>query len=323
MINRPKISVVIPVFNMEPHLVESIGSVMRQTFKDLEVICIDDGSTDNSLGVLRELQLQDSRLRVFALPRNLSESQARKKGVFASQGEVVMFLDADDSFALDACDKVWAHMSQGTIDILHFGTTVINQTAFFESLVLKIQKKISPWLSLIIGDLVVACFQDERFSHTLWNKAFRGDLTRMSFNAIRDGKFPYAADLYAAFILFYYSRNYFGIPDHLLNYNYGYGISGQRVYDLLTFERFCEASRVSDAISEFISSRDDSIKYLNLVTNIRRKLLEDVFGRWLNKLAECDRDVGLDLLKKNWREEELNWLLVSHQSKYPWIKNYL
>lgn len=91
----PKVSVVIPVYNAERHLRQCIDSVTAQSFKDIEVICVDDGSTDGSPEILKEVAERDGRVSVLTRA-NGGVSMARNTGLDAASGEYVLFLDADD-----------------------------------------------------------------------------------------------------------------------------------------------------------------------------------------------------------------------------------
>ena len=90
-----KISVIMPVFNDEKNIKSSINSVLNQTLADIEIICIDDGSTDNSLNILKNFSKNDNRIRVFS-QENQGSGKARNKGLSEVKGEYVAFLDSDD-----------------------------------------------------------------------------------------------------------------------------------------------------------------------------------------------------------------------------------
>lgn len=90
-----KVSVVIPVYNTQEYLYQCIYSVQKQTMTDLEILCVDDGSTDNSLKILKELEIQDDRIRVFH-QINQGAGAARNLALNNAKGEFVSFLDADD-----------------------------------------------------------------------------------------------------------------------------------------------------------------------------------------------------------------------------------
>lgn len=95
-----KISVIIPVYNTEKYLRECLESVINQTLKDIEIICIDDGSTDSSLDILKEYAEIDSRIKVLS-QKNKGVGACRNDGIKISSGEFVCFLDADDYYQYD------------------------------------------------------------------------------------------------------------------------------------------------------------------------------------------------------------------------------
>lgn len=90
-----KISVIIPVYNAQQYIKDCVASVTRQSLKELEIICIDDGSTDDSLLMLRTMQQDDDRIRIIEQP-NQGSGKARNQGIRQAQGEFLLFLDADD-----------------------------------------------------------------------------------------------------------------------------------------------------------------------------------------------------------------------------------
>ena len=98
---QPKISVIIPVYNSQAYLRECLDSVVNQTMEDIEIICVDDGSTDASARLLRSFQDEDMRLRVL-LREHCGAGPARNAGIEAAEGRYIKFLDSDDIFAPQA-----------------------------------------------------------------------------------------------------------------------------------------------------------------------------------------------------------------------------
>lgn len=92
------VSVIVPVYNAEKTLVSCIGSVLHQPFEDIEVLAVDDGSTDQSLSLLREIAAQDGRVRVFAQD-NSGVAAARNLALNHAVGTYVQFVDSDDLLA--------------------------------------------------------------------------------------------------------------------------------------------------------------------------------------------------------------------------------
>ena len=99
-----KISVIVPVYNGEDSIRKCIASITGQTYKDLEIIIIDDGSKDNTQSICQEIAEKDNRLKVF-YQENHGVSAARNNGLNHISGEYVMFVDADDFLDTDACQK--------------------------------------------------------------------------------------------------------------------------------------------------------------------------------------------------------------------------
>jgi glycosyltransferase involved in cell wall biosynthesis len=103
-----KASVLIPVYNKAPYVKEAVDSVLNGTFQDLEIVCVDDKSSDNSLEILRTIT--DPRLRIIELPRNLGPAGAANAGFDACKGEYIVRLDADDLAVPDRLAKQIAFM---------------------------------------------------------------------------------------------------------------------------------------------------------------------------------------------------------------------
>lgn len=118
--NSPLISVIIPCHNAEHHLEKSVGSVLSQTYSNLEVILVDDGSTDGSLETARTLAASDSRIQVI-VQANQGVSTARNTGIEAARGELIHFLDADDWLEPDAYAIAADELQNPDVDFVTFG----------------------------------------------------------------------------------------------------------------------------------------------------------------------------------------------------------
>ena len=114
-----KVSVVIPVYNACEYLKESIDSIINQTLKDIEIICIDDGSTDNSLNILNEYQKKDSRVSVYT-QENQGPSGTRNRGISLAKGKYLYFLDSDDYITSDMLEKLYDICEQNNLDLALF-----------------------------------------------------------------------------------------------------------------------------------------------------------------------------------------------------------
>ena len=113
----PKISVIIPVYNVEKYLPECLESILGQTLKEIEIICVDDGSTDNSLPILKNYAAKDSRIKVIS-GENVGAGFARNKGLKVATGSFVAFFDADDFFHPQMLEKMFEKATLDQADIV-------------------------------------------------------------------------------------------------------------------------------------------------------------------------------------------------------------
>lgn len=113
------VSVIIPVYNAEKYIEECLNSLLRQTYPDFEIICVDDGSQDRSLEILREYEAQDSRISVLT-QKNQYAGVARNVGMGQAKGKYLLFLDADDFFCEDMLEQVVCEAEKNDTEILVF-----------------------------------------------------------------------------------------------------------------------------------------------------------------------------------------------------------
>lgn len=116
---EPKVSVIIPVYNTEQYLRECLDSVVNQTLKEIEVICVDDGSTDSSLEILKEYAEKDKRFTILA-QQNLHAGVARNAGLAIASGEYVHFLDSDDWIRNKTYAELYDLISKKEAEIVKF-----------------------------------------------------------------------------------------------------------------------------------------------------------------------------------------------------------
>ena len=129
----PVISVIMPVYNGEKYLRECLDSVVNQTLRDLEIICVNDGSTDSSLEILREYESRDARIRVLS-QQNLNAGAARNLGLRYATGEYYSFLDADDFFEPDMLELAYNRARETDAEVLLFGSdSFFQDTETFEA----------------------------------------------------------------------------------------------------------------------------------------------------------------------------------------------
>lgn len=113
----PDISVIVPVYNTESYLKKCIESIINQTFRNIEIILVDDGSTDTSAEILADYALRDNRIIVIH-QENQGLSAARNAGMRSAKGEYIMFVDSDDWIDANTCEKAISAARTSFADIV-------------------------------------------------------------------------------------------------------------------------------------------------------------------------------------------------------------
>ncbi len=111
-----KVSVIIPIYNAYDYLRPAMDSVIYQTLRDIEIICVDDGSTDQSLEIIKEYQKNDERIRIVT-ETNAGPGIARNNGIGRARGEYIAFLDADDFFEPTYLEALYERAKRDSLDI--------------------------------------------------------------------------------------------------------------------------------------------------------------------------------------------------------------
>ena len=190
--SMPKVSVIIPVYNGEKYLEQCIDSVCQQTLEDIEILCVDDGSTDSSYEILEKYQSTDHRIRLFK-QENKFAGTARNLGKSNAKGEFLVFWDCDDFFELTALEKMYHRITETDADIC-----VCGGKRYYQNV-----QKIYPWPGYMNKKRVPAeVFNRETneeyilnfTNEATWNKMFRRSFIeeqKLDFQAVRNGNDVY------------------------------------------------------------------------------------------------------------------------------------
>ena len=127
VMSTDKISIIVPVYNMEKYVARCLDSLCRQTYENVEILCVDDGSTDGSAAILEAYKKQDRRICVFQ-QANGGLSVARNTGLQHAVGKYVMFCDSDDWFEPDMCQKMYTCMTDTQADAVVCNTIFEEET---------------------------------------------------------------------------------------------------------------------------------------------------------------------------------------------------
>ena len=175
----PKVSVIIPIYNAEQYLERCLNAVIKQTLKEIEIILIDDGSSDHSYQICRKFKKQDNRIRLYQ-QENRGAGASRNLGLKYANGEYLSFLDADDFFEPDMLEKMYLEAKRTKADIVvcdfwEYNEETHDDTWVSWSVRRNLLPSVNPFASTNCQDVIF-----QIFSSSLWNKLFRRELIKLS-----------------------------------------------------------------------------------------------------------------------------------------------
>lgn len=224
-LNTPLVTVVVPVFNDEDSIAASLDSALAQTLTQIEILVIDDASTDRTPEIVAMYEARDPRVRVIRHPQNSSGFQARRTGIFAARAPFVMFLDGDDELVPYAAARAALGLEESGADILQFGIEIVYPDGSTGG---SWEKRSQPTHGSLRGeDIVLGLYPAGRpAAGQLWKYLFRREVLRAAYEQLpSDARFYRANDLPIAFLAAVLAGSYASIPDKLYRYFWRRGAS--------------------------------------------------------------------------------------------------
>lgn len=314
-ITHPMFSFVVPVHNSEKTLKATLNSLLNQTLSNIEIICVDDCSSDNSAAILTEYAQADTRIRTITYTTNKTAHMARKDGVALASGDYILFCDADDTYHPQTCERLADICTTSNTDIIHFETAVIGTDINMEDKKW-IEQNTIPFMGALKGsDVFNACFRAHIYGYTLWNKAYKAALAKKAFAALDDDFLPRGQDLYAYFSLAYYAQSYQGISEsRFYQYHLGSGMDGTKTLTLKQFDSFTNLTKISTRIRNFLNTQNEMPYDLDIWMDLNSRLVGDCINKWYKKIADSDKGNAYDKLIEKWP----SWLIVDRVAQRYW-----
>lgn len=303
---NPRFSILIPVYNVEKYLEDCLNSVINQTYKDFEVICVEDGSTDNSPKILEEFAKKDSRIKVVKHDGNKGLLAGRVTGVNNASGDYYFFLDSDDSIherALEIFDK---EISKDPVQILlcNFDLNYTEEVGFIErrsaSLHFNIKNK-----RLFGEKIFFDCFKKKKHPHSVICKVMTSELCKKVYSQVMDDNIVMGEDLYAYFMMSYYAKTFRSINKKLYKYNLGRGVTGGKKFSFGLFKKYCKMGDFFQDLEKFLERENASTKHKKLLAKIKNNYCDMLVHDYLYYAPEEDKEEAKNLLVKSYGEGEV------------------
>ncbi|MDR1522926.1 MAG: glycosyltransferase [Endomicrobium sp.] len=209
MLNIPKVSVIIPIYNVEKYIRQCLESVISQTLKDIEILCIDDCSTDTSIKIVESFLKKDNRIKILQLNNNKLPGIARNIGIQNSIGTYISFIDPDDYVKPDFLEVAYTKLEELQLNSVWFNIKIFDDTK-------KSFTKDNYFLKSDNGPLIVTSKNINIFPINCWNKVYR-------LSTIKENNIIFSENILFEDLEFYYrfftqSKEIYFINKHLYIY---------------------------------------------------------------------------------------------------------
>ena len=305
----PEISIVIPTYNTSKHLRECLDSVCNQTLRDIEIICIDDGSSDDCVSIIKDYMSRDGRIRLSVHDKNMGLLKSRGDGAKMATGRYIMFLDSDDIYIPETCLELSEIMHETGADFYQFGTEVEPDDNVDKGLVEAYRNFLKPCTEKLLDERVFEGQFNGKFTWHVWNKIYDANLCKTAYEVAGDDYLIFSDDLYASFFLTYYAKHSEGTEKKYYVYRLGYGYTGNTSDEIKRMEVACKNGWFIDNCVEFLKKENKYEKYRDIC--LREPLLQLGFCVSIWKGLETDsRQEGFDVLKKYWWRPPYDTMLL-------------
>lgn len=315
--NRPMVSIVVPVYNSAKFLHECLDSLVLQSLKNIEIICVDDGSSDDSVAILKEYASKDPRIVIQVHETNRGLLKTRGDGVRISSGKYIMFCDADDTFFETACGDL-ASMMEGTkSDFVQFGTNVVAEPTVDPSMVAFFKKFLKPYLGKLTGSEIFKGQFEGKFNWHIWTKIYSAELCKKAYLHAGEFRLIFSDDLYLSFFITYYSKKCVGTPNTYYNYHLGHGYTGGSSSQFERLKVSCENSSFIYKCIKFLKDENKFREYGRYCFKDPLSQLGFCMSLWDGILDPELRSRAKSILVNHWDNEYF------HNSLYQFLESHI
>jgi len=299
---KPKISIVVIALNSENTIKKTLLSIKKQSFSSFEVICVDDGSTDETLKIMQKFAIGDERYKIISHKGKKGCISSRYDGLQKAIGEYIMFIDSDDSYESKAFDIAYKEINNEKFDVCEFGVNIVptkNNTLSREQIKeYKERYVINDCAYDKTEDILKACFVSSKIKVNVWNKIYRTELVKKAFSQYDSEMIVMEEDWLFSFAVLSLAKKYKVISDKLINYSIGSGIStNNKVESDYAIIQHANILRVFKLIKECANERKIQSKIKNEVLNsIRLQLMRFAINDFANSCSLDKCQLFLDTL---------------------------
>jgi len=303
--DRPRISVIVAAYNVEKYLSVAMDNLIGQTYENIEIVAVDDGSTDSTAAMLDAYAAQDERVKVIHHSQNKGLFAARKTGIAAVTGDYTLFLDGDDYLDTKACEVLAREIVEKKVDVLQFGTRFTDVESVSEDYIEYRTRYLAPYMKetpVGEGCLLDTCYVDRSFSWTLWQKLWKTDVVKKGGVQLSDMRLILAEDMLLCFSFLLNASSYSAIEDKLYYYRQGSGVTAPGNV-IAKIKKLAETYQVIPEVTRLLAEKGVTERFQNVYENIVFLLSNDVAYTLIAEVPESLINEACSIIFEKWPKD--------------------
>ena len=317
------ISVLVAAYNVDKYLDSSLNSLLGQTHKNIEIIAVDDGSTDRTPEILAAFAAADSRVRVLTHEKNRGLMLARKTAFAAATGRYIMFLDGDDAFPPQACERAFSAIERERVDVLQFETELFADEGATVSDALR--SSLAEYFRSVSHKVLTsskAGLLDEkaiggRVNLTIWNKIYKRELLSRVYEHIPEEHIFIAEDVLFSFIAQFFARSFSYTDKVCHKYRIGSGVTTVSTVSDVRLEGMAKCLFVYRYLRRFAEEQKASEACRAALLRIQNQMMDNV-AHMLLRLPKSRQEFFVERASHYGEPEDIV-LVLSH---YLFLADY-
>lgn len=304
-----KVSVIVAAYNVEDYIEACLSSALSQTMDDIEVVVVNDASTDKTAEIIDRFVKLDSRVKVVTHVENKSALAVRRSGFEACTGEYIMYLDGDDMLAPDACEIAYKAILKENTDVLQFSVEVITEDLEDKQDAkdnLLAQMWYMPHKIVTADPSGLIGVQDayNKISLNVWNKIYKREIIEETEKNLPDIYMNMAEDWMFSYVALSLCHSYNYVPKKLYRYRFGCGIS---TVEKLSRNRMAAMAKMYFAytyLRDWTAKRDCMKRCKSKLEELQASWLDGIIWNFLKTCPKEDRSYFLEEILKYCTMEE-------------------
>lgn len=320
-----KVSIIIPAYNIEKYIERSILSCIQQSFKNIEIIVINDASTDNTLQIINKMKVKDNRIKVINKKKNQGCIEARKSGFEIAKGEYIMFVDGDDYIDdIEAIDILYKNAKKKNYDIVCYKFFVEDKS-----------DKVKAWKTEFIfndDDNMLDLLFQRKINYSLWSKFIRKEFIKE--NRIEFPRnFSYGEDVAFSYSLAMYNPRFIILNEYLYNYcrrsdSLDSSIN-EKTYEITKALQFIKEQLQKNNLYYKYKEEFDYLSFIqayyirkDYIFRNKNKISKDIYKSWKNLKIKINIKNN-KFYRKQYEKDTMKAIILEEIFKKSYISGYL